>query len=143
MDAIWIPTMPVRRWVGAILSVTFVLVAACTTDGKTDRQTARERANAYVAANPELDPKIAASIRELDLIKGMTPAHVTAAWGKPAIVQKSMNGTTQLWYFPCDYPHHCLSGGSGGRRRGSARSEEDRYQSRAFFVNSVLTEWRY
>ncbi len=45
MDAIWIPTMPVRRWNGAVLGVVLLLAGACAGEWKTDRQLARERAN--------------------------------------------------------------------------------------------------
>lgn len=142
MAANWIPTMAPRRWNGAALGVVLLLAGACAGELKSDRQLARERANGYIAAHPQVDPKISEAIRELDLVEGMTPVQVFAAWGRPAIVQKSINGTSEMWLFPCTYPHHCLSGGSR-RRRGSARSEEDIYQSRAFFVNGVLTEWQY
>ncbi len=138
MDAIWIPTMPDRRWIGAIFAVAVVLLGGCATEGKTDRQMARERANGYLAAHPQLDPKISEAIRELGLVVDMTAEQVTASWGKPVIVQKSINGTSELWYFPCDYPHFCRSGAAGRRWR----SEKDRYQSRAFFVNGRLTEWQ-
>ncbi len=138
MYAIRIPTMPVRRWTGAVLGAVLLLVGACAGDMKSDRQLARERANGYVAAHPALDPNVAAAIRELDLVEDMTPDQVTASWGKPAIVQKSLKGTSELWYFPCEYPHLCA--GSSGRKRGVI--EESRYLSRAFFVNGRLKEWQ-
>ncbi len=143
MDAIWIPTMPVRQWIGATLGVVLLLAGACTGELKTDRQLARERANGYIAAHPDLGSNVAAAIRGLELFEGMTPAQVTASWGKPAVVQKSLNGTSELWYFPCEYPHFCAGMGGSTRRRGSSGgSEEDRYQSRAFFVNGRLAEWQ-
>ncbi len=143
MDANWIPTMPARRWTGVVLGVVLLLVGACAGELKTDRQLARERANGYIAAHPELDPKVAAAIRELDLVEDMTPDQVTAARGKPVIVQKSLNGTSEMWYFSCEYPNHCISFGSRRRgRSGGGRSEEVRHQSRAFFVNGRLAEWQ-
>lgn len=138
MDAIWTPTIPVRQLIGTILSVTFVFVTGCAGDVKTDRQLARERANGYVAAYSDLDANVAAAIRDLVLVEGMTPEQVTASWGKPVIVQKSINKTSEMWYFPCEYPHFCRS--RSGRRK--SRGEEDQYQSRAFFVNGRLTEWQ-
>lgn len=138
MDATWIPTMPVRRWIGAVLGVVLLLVGACTGELKSDRQLAQERANEYIAAQRGIDPEIEAAIRELDLVENMTPDQVTASWGKPAIVQKSLNETSEMWYFPCNYPHICNLSGSRRRRGG----EKERYQSRAFFVNGRLVEWQ-
>ena len=89
MDAIWIPTIPVRRWIGAVLGVVLLLAGGYAGDLKTDRQLARERANGYVAAHPDLDPDVAAAIRGVQLAENMTPEQVTASWGKPALVQKS------------------------------------------------------
>ena len=143
IDANRIPTMPVRRWIGAALGVVLLLAGGCAGEWKTDRQLARERANGYIAAHPDLGSNVAAAIRGLELFEGMTPAQVTASWGKPAVIQKSLNGTSELWYFPCEYPHFCAGMGGSTRRRGSSGgSEEDRYQSRAFFVDGRLAEWQ-
>ncbi len=65
MDAIWIPRMPVRRWIGAVLGVVLLLAGACAGEWKTDRQLARERANGYISAHPDLGPNVAAAIRGL------------------------------------------------------------------------------
>ncbi len=120
-----------------------LLAGACAGEWKTDRQLALERANGFIAAQPDLGPNVAAAIRGLELVEDMTPEQVIASWGKPAVVQKSLWGTSELWYFPCEYPHFCAGfGGGGGERRGSGGSEEDRYQSRAFFVDGRLAEWQ-
>ena len=143
MYAIWIPTMPVRRWIGAVLGVVLLLAGACAGEWKTDRQLALERASGFIAAHPDLGPNVAAAIRGLELVEDMTPEQVTASWGKPAIVQKSLKGTSELWYFPCEYPHFCAGFGGGGEKRsGRGGSEENRYMSRAFFVNGRLAEWQ-
>ncbi len=139
-DAIWIPTTSARRWTGAVLGVVLLLAGACAGEWKTDRQLARERSNGYIAAHPKLDPKVAAAIRELDLVEDMTPDQVTAARGKPVIVQKSLNGTSEMWYFSCEYPNNCI--GFGSRRKRGGRGEDIRHQSRAFFVNGRLAEWQ-
>ena len=136
MDAIWIPTMPVRRCIGSVLGAVLLLVGACA-GVQTDRQLVRERVNGYIAAHPDLDPKVADAIRNLDLAEGMTPDQVTVVRGKPAIVEKSRS--TELWYFSCEYPNVCTSFGGRGRRGGS---QEVRKLSRAFFVNGKLKEWQ-
>ncbi len=121
----------------ALSMAIMTLLGACA-DVKTDRQEAFDRANAYVAQHSDTDPKISAAIRELHLVKGMTPAEVTAAWGTPIRIEKSSKGISEQWYFDCNYPHTCIS--SGGRRRG--RGELQRHKSRAFFVEGILTEWQ-
>ena len=144
MDAIWIPTIPVGRWIGAVLGVVLLLAGGCAGEWKTDRQLAYERANGYVAAHPDLGSEVAAAIRGLQLVEDMTPEQVTASWGKPALVQKSRQaGAWEMWYFRCEYPHFCSSiGGGGGGRRGRGGSEEQRYQSQALFVDGRLSEWQ-
>ncbi len=139
MDAIWIPTMPVRRCIGSVLGAVLLLVGACAGELKSDRQLVRERVNGYIAAHPDLDPKVADAIRDLDLAEGMTPDQVTVVRGKPAIVEKSRS--TELWYFSCEYPNVCGSFGGIGRGRGSP--EEARLMSRAFFVNGKLDSWQH
>ena len=126
-----------RRWVAADFTATLVLVGACGVEIKSDRQEARDRANGYLAAHPDTNPTTAYAIRNLELVAGMTPIEVTAAWGRPVIIERSIKGISELWYFPCFYPHFCLSRGARG-----GRHEEDQYQSRAFFVEGILTEWQ-
>ncbi|MCZ6773178.1 MAG: hypothetical protein O7G83_14535, partial [Proteobacteria bacterium] len=105
--------MPVRRWIGAVLGVVLLLVSACAGEWNTDRQLALERANEFIGAQPDLGPNVAAAIRGLELVEDMTPERVIASWGKPAVVQKSLWGTSELWYFPCEYPHFCAGFGGG------------------------------
>ncbi len=136
-DAIWISTTSGRRWTGSVLGAVLLLVGACAGELKSDRQLVRERVDGYIAAHPDLDPKVADAIRDLDLAEGMTPDQVTVVRGKPAIVEKSRS--TELWYFSCEYPNVCTSFGGRGRR---GRSQEVRKLSRAFFVNGKLKEWQ-
>ena len=116
-----------------------MLAGACAGELKSDRQLLRERADGYIAAHPDLDPKVADAIRDLDLAEGMTPEQVTVLRGKPAIVEKSQ--LTELWYFRCEYPNVCA--GFGGRNRRRGRPEEARLLSRAYFVNGRLDSWQH
>ena len=127
-----------RRFTYLALSMAIMTLLGACADVKTDRQEAFDRANAYVAQNSGMDPNIAAAIHELHLVKGMTRAEVTAAWGTPYEIEKSSKGISEQWYFDCNFPHTCI--GSGGGRRG--RPELQRHKSRAFFVEGILTEWQ-
>ena len=133
-----------RRWAGPAVGRTasaFLLglvVAACAGgDFKTDRQVARERVDAYLAATPQLDQETANAIRHFELRKGMTMRQVEATWGRPKLVKKFRSGAVEQWFFGCDWPHTCET---MGRRRG--RSEDDIYQSKALFDNGQLVEWK-
>ena len=138
-----IDSMCIGRWVGPAVrrgASAFLLglvVAACAGgDIKTDRQVARERVNAYLTANPQLDKETANAVRHYELRKGMTMRQVEAVWGRPVLVKKFRSGAVEQWFFGCDWPHACIS---MGRRRG--RSEEEIYQSQALFENGQLVEW--
>ena len=127
-----------RRFAYLALSMAIMtLLGACADGFTTDRQEAYERADAYVAQHPDTDPNIASAIRQLHLVKGMTPAQVTAAWGTPIRKQRYSNAATVTWHFGCDYPHFCRGGGPRGRRR-----PEDTINSFAYFVDGKLSEWR-
>ncbi len=127
-----------RKFVILVLSMAIMtILGACAEGIQTDRQMAHNRANAYLVQNPDTDPNIAAAIRGLNLVKGMTPAHVTAAWGKPIRVQTFSNAPSVTWHFNCDYPHMCRGGGARGRRR-----PEDTINSFAHFVDGKLSQWR-
>ncbi len=99
---------------------------------KTDRDIARERAQAYLSAHPKLASNTAEAIRANLILDGMTTEQVIAAWGQPAIVQKFRDGAVQYWFFGCDWPHFCAS---------AERHYSQRYQSRALFENGVVVDW--
>ncbi len=103
---------------------------------KTDRDIARERAEAYLAAHPKLASNTAQAIRSNLILDGMTMEQVIAAWGPPAVVQKFREGAVQYWFFGCDWPHFCDASG----RRNS--SPDQIFQSRALFENGVVVDWQ-
>jgi hypothetical protein len=118
------------------------LIAGCA-GVKTDRTLASERAEAYLASNPKLDPKTAEAIRNNTIRVGMTMAQVVAAWGEPREVQKFRGGKVQHWFFGCDWPHVCDTQGSR-RRVGPGGIFEDpnqRYLSNAIFEDGVVVKW--
>ncbi len=100
---------------------------------KTDRDIARERAQTYLAAHPNLASNTAEAIRANLILDGMTMEQVIAAWGQPAEKEQYRDGAVQYWFFGCDWPHFC----------GSAeRHYSQRYQSRALFENGVVVDWQ-
>ena len=108
------------------------LLASCA-GLKTDRDIALERAQTYLAAHPNLDSNTAEAIRTNLVFDGMTMEQVTAAWGKPAEIQKFRDGAVQHWFFGCDWPHICLS---------ASRIYNQRYRSQVLFENGVVVEWQ-
>ncbi len=110
------------------------LIAGCV-GLKTDRDIARERAQAYLAAHPKLASNTAAAIRGNLILDGMTMEQVIAAWGQPAVVQKFREGV-QYWFFGCDWPHFCIFPDR------SLSSPDLIYQSRARFDNGVVVDWQ-
>ncbi len=120
----------------AIIGVLAVVSISGAVHAQSGRQVARERVNAYLTANPQLDKETANAVRQLELRKGMTMRQVEAVWGRPVLVKKFRSGAVEQWFFGCDWPHACIS---MGRRRG--RSEEEIYQSQALFENGQLVEW--
>ena len=120
----------------AIIGVFAVVSISGAAHAQSDRQMARERVNAYLTANPQLDKETANALRHNYLLKGMTMRQVEAAWGRPKLVKKFRNGAVEQWFFGCDWPHHCETLGS---IRG--RSEDDIYLSQALFENGKLVEW--
>ncbi len=115
-------------------SVTALLIATALSGCKTDSQLLNEEARAYVAAHPALDRKKASAIAANRLQKGMTMEQVTAAWGKPVIVQRFGNNT-EYWLFGCVWPHFC---------NGLSMEDppEAQYESRAFFKGGTLVDWQ-
>lgn len=63
----------------SLLVTLLAAVAACTGDLRTDRTIAAERANAYVAAHPELPAATAEDIGKLRVVRGMTMEQAIAA----------------------------------------------------------------
>jgi hypothetical protein len=108
------------------------LIAGCA-GVKTDRDAAMERAQAYLAAHPNLAPTAAEAIRSNSVRKGMTMEQVVAAWGPPADEVEFRDGEVQFVYFGCDWPHVCDT---------RHTSPEKLYQSRAQFENGVVVDWR-
>ncbi len=100
---------------------------------KTDRDIARERAQAYLAAHPALASNTAEAIRANLILDGMTMEQVIAAWGQPAEKEQYRDGEVQYWFFGCDWPHFCAS---------AERHYSQRYQSRALFENGVVVDWQ-
>jgi len=111
-----------------------LLIAGCG-GLMTDRDIARERAQAYLAAHPNLAPNTAEAIRANLILDGMMMEQVTAAWGPPAVVQGFSDGAVQYWFFGCDWPHFCVD---------VDRLNDDayRYQSRALFENGLVVDWQ-
>ena len=113
-----------------------LLVSACAGSGiKTDRDVARDRVEAYLAANPATDKRAAASMRRFHLRRGMTEAQVIAVWGTPR--NKYKWGREDQLFFECAYwPNVCGSSG----RTGGGDDEDSRYPQ-AFFSEGLLTDW--
>ncbi len=125
------------RALTASLIAVAIILSACVEGGlRTDYRLAHDRANAFLAANPDLAPTTANAIRALDLHEGMSMPQVVAAWGRPALVERYRGGAVQYWYFGCDWPHHCTD----PDHRFPAPDEI--YQSRALFQNGRLLEWQ-
>ena len=108
------------------------LLASCT-GLKTDRNIATERAQTYLIAHPNLASNTAEAIRANLILDDMTMEQVTAAWGKPAEIQKFRDGAVHYWFFGCDWPHFCSS---------ASRHYSQRFQSRALFENGVVVDWQ-
>ncbi len=103
---------------------------------KTDRDIARERAQAYLSAHPKLASNTAEAIRANLILDGMTTEQVIAAWGQPAIVQKFRDGAVQYWFFGCDWPHFCDVPDL------QFPGPDEIFHSRALFENGVVVEWQ-
>lgn len=124
-----------NNWVRfAAVGAVVLLLGACE-NGRTDYNIAHERVAAYLAQHPNTTPEFSRAMRNMDLVKGMTPAEVRASWGDPTKIAPSLRGISEIWSFNCDYPHSC---GSGGRKRRGI----DERSSRATFIKGRLVEWR-
>lgn len=124
---------------GAIAAVVTAALAALLVgcgDVKTDYTIAKQRAQSYLAAHPDVPPEIADAIRANTVRKGMNMEQVIAAWGQPAYVQRFRDGAVQYWYFGCDWPNYCNTA-----EKMSADADEI-YNSRALFQNGVVVDWK-
>jgi hypothetical protein len=119
-----------------MIAVAVVLLACADGGLGSDYRAAHDRANAFLAANPDLAPMTANAIRALDLHQGMSMPQVVAAWGRPALVERYRGGAVQFWYFGCGWPHHCTD----PDHRFPAPDEI--YQSHALFQDGRLVEWQ-
>ena len=129
------------RSLGArLLSVSLAggLLAACAgADLRTDYQVSRDRAAAFLAANPGLDAKKQRAIRQATLVAGMTRREVIASWGYPVIVRKFRDGAQEYWLFGCHYPHMCTDSDEDTL----FPMPEDIFNSHALFENGRLVQW--
>lgn len=64
----------------------------------------------------------------------MTMEQVTAAWGKPAVIQSHQGGHMQFWYFGCDALNPCAT-------PEKPTEPDQRYILRATVVGGKLTYW--
>ncbi len=127
------------RALTASLIAVAIILSACVEGGlRTDYRLAHDRANAFLAANPDLAPTTANTIRALDLHEGMSMPQVVAAWGRPALVERYRGGAVQYWYFGCDWPHSC----SYPDEEDGYPLIEEVYQSQAEFKEGKLVSWR-
>ena len=102
---------------------------------KSDYDIAKERAEFFVAAHPDLPAEAAETIKANTIHNGMTMEQVIAAWGRPAEVQRYRNKALQLWYFGCDWPHFCKS-------KNRIRPDPDAiYFSWSLFQDGVVVDW--
>ena len=99
-----------------------------------------ERAEAYLAAHPDLPARTAAAIRSNTIHDGMTMPQVIAAWGRPVVVQKFREGKVEHWFFGCVWPHFCEDVDFSLVRRWRA-NPGDIYKSNALFENGVVVDW--
>ena len=127
--------MKLTRLPGLFLATlaAFLFLAGCD-DVKTHADILKEKAQEYVAAHPELEPRIADAIKSNKIFKDMTMEQVKAAWGEPVEVEQYRQGNIQVWYLGCDWPHHCVSLDAG-------MSPKEQYQSRARFEGGKLSDW--
>lgn len=131
-----VKTLALRGFLnGAAIAVLGFAVTACAgLDLQTDRQVSRGRLAAYLAANPDTDSAIAATMRRYRLRKGMTMPQVAAVWGAPVEVWKWRNDTVTQWLFACAWPAHCFPPDTRGGPAEPQRAE-------AYFEKGRLVRW--
>lgn len=113
----------------------------CVSDLKSDWTLLQESRQDYIAANPGLDTRTIDAIKSGKLVIGMTPAEVSAAWGRPYRINKFSNLRLEEWIFGCDYPHYCVQRDRHGRFSAGILFDSVIHMSRAHFSEGRLTEW--
>lgn len=112
-----------------------LMTAACAgAELKTDRQIARDRVEAYLAAHPDTGKETARTMRRFELLRGMSKQEVAAVWGKPVRIQEWRDGTFDQWSFGCAWPNRCEL----PRRRTLT---EEPIRPEAYFRNDRLAQW--
>ena len=104
-------------------------VFGCAGGLEGDKRAAAERIEAYIAAQPGLDPDTASEMRAFRLRNGMTEAEVRATWGAPEDVLEHSENSAE-WRFSCGFPHLCKS------RPGAPAIKPN-----AFFIDGKLDRW--
>ncbi|MFT5487131.1 MAG: hypothetical protein ACI9JL_002341 [Paracoccaceae bacterium] len=118
-----------------IIGVLACALTACAgVELKSERQVARERVAAFLAANPRTDSALVDAMRRFQIRKGMTPQQVTAVWGAPYQILKWRNGTVTHWQFSCAWPAYCFPPDMRGGLVEPQRAE-------AFFEKGQLVRW--
>ena len=129
-----------RGWMTGLRAISFTVflclfAVACAGSGLvSDRQVARDRVNAYLAAHPETETETIIAMRRFELRAGMSKREVAATWGKPFEIQKWRSGTVDVWYFGCGWPNRCEA-----PDRPTILGEVIRPQ--AYFRKGRLTQW--
>lgn len=126
--------MTMRR---AIIGLVALVAAGCVANGlKTDYEMVIESRVAYLRSHPETDARTREAILASNLLVGMMPDQVVAAWGPPYRRFTMADKRTVEWIFGCDYPHICVR---DERRR---LLEDPRFLPRAWFYDGRLSDWR-
>lgn len=134
------PSLRIKPRMERILALPLaaLLLTACAgTDFRTDYQKSQDRAAAFIAANPTLSAKKQEAIRRATLLAGMSRSEVVASWGQPVIVQTYRNGTQELWYFGCHWPHIC----NDHDEDTDFPLPDEIFNSHALFENGKLVQW--
>lgn len=124
---------PLRRVIPTLL-VCLVTTACAGLDLKSDRQVARDRVEAYLAAHPATEKDTVTAMRRFELRSGMSKQEVAAVWGKPVRIQEWRDGTFDQWSFGCAWPNRC----EWPERR---LITDEPIRPEAYFRNERLAQW--